>query len=220
MSKCLQCNIEILDETERCPLCKSVLEQTAEMENMYPDVKMMTRKMVHIRNIYLFCAILLEGFLVYINVILDSKTLWSVIPGLGLLYLYMVISYAILGKSGYMSKILVLTMLALAMTIAVDFVIGYRGWSVDYAIPAAILLVNIGILILVIINRRNWQSYIMTQILMILCSLIPIILWLNDMITHPLLCQIAFVDSLAQFLGMVIIGDRRARLELKRRFHI
>ncbi len=39
MSRCRQCNIEVLDETERCPLCHSVLEPTIEVENMYPDVK-------------------------------------------------------------------------------------------------------------------------------------------------------------------------------------
>ena len=37
MSRCKQCNIEVLDETERCPLCHSVLEPTIEVENMYPE---------------------------------------------------------------------------------------------------------------------------------------------------------------------------------------
>ena len=40
MSKCRNCNVEISDETERCPLCGSVLEYTGEVENMYPDVRM------------------------------------------------------------------------------------------------------------------------------------------------------------------------------------
>lgn len=46
MSRCKQCNIEVLDETERCPLCHSVLEPTIEVENMYPDVKIKTRRMM------------------------------------------------------------------------------------------------------------------------------------------------------------------------------
>ena len=32
MSKCRNCNVEILDETEFCPLCHSVLEQTEELD--------------------------------------------------------------------------------------------------------------------------------------------------------------------------------------------
>ena len=53
MSRCKNCNIEVLDETERCPLCGSVLEQTVEVENMYPDVRIRSRKLVFISKIYL-----------------------------------------------------------------------------------------------------------------------------------------------------------------------
>ena len=69
MSKCRNCNVEISDETERCPLCGSVLEYTGEVENMYPDVRVHTRKMTMISKIYLFCALLVEVLLIYINVV-------------------------------------------------------------------------------------------------------------------------------------------------------
>ena len=64
MSRCKQCNIEVLDETERCPLCHSVLEPTIEVENMYPDVKIKTRRMMLLSRIYLFVAIVAEAVLV------------------------------------------------------------------------------------------------------------------------------------------------------------
>lgn len=220
MSRCRQCNIEVLDETERCPLCKSVLEHTIEVENMYPNVRMMTRKLNLISRIYLFCAIIAEVILVYINWVVESKIWWSAITGLSFLYVYMLLRYAILGKSGYRSKIFMSTLIAVLMVIAIDFVVGYRGWSVNYALPAGILLVDVGILFMVFINRRNWQSYIMWQLFMILCSLVPLILWLQGIITHPFAGWMAFAYSVLQFLGMLIIGDRRARVELKRRFHI
>lgn len=221
MSRCRQCNVEVLDETERCPLCHSVLEKTVDVENMYPNVRLINRKLMLISRIYLFCAILIEVLLVYINAeMVDSQIWWSVITGLGFLYIYMVIRYAILGKSGYKSKIIVLTMIAVLMVIAIDFLVGYRGWSVNYALPAGILLVDAGILLLMIANRRNWQSYMMWQIFMILCSLIPIILNFMGIVTAPLVSLIALACSVFLFLGTLIIGDRRARVELKRRFHI
>ena len=41
MSKCRNCNVEISDETERCPLCGSVLEYTGEdvpgCESAHPE---------------------------------------------------------------------------------------------------------------------------------------------------------------------------------------
>ena len=180
MSRCKQCNVEILDETERCPLCHSVLEKTVEVENMYPNVRTMTRRLALLSRIYLFVAILVEALLIYLNVLSDSGMFWSAIPGLAMLYGYLVLRYAILGKSGYKGKIIVLTLIAILMVVAIDFVVGYRGWSLNYALPSAILLVDAGILILMCINRRNWQSYMMWQIFMILCSVVPLVLYAVD----------------------------------------
>lgn len=220
MNRCKQCNVEILDETERCPLCHSVLEKTVEVENMYPNVRTMTRRLALLSRIYLFVAILVEALLIYLNVLSDSEMFWSAIPGLAMLYGYLVLRYAILGKSGYKGKIIVLTLIAILMVVAIDFVVGYRGWSVNYALPSAILLVDAGILILMCINRRNWQSYMMWQIFMILCSVVPLVLYAVGIVTAPLLALLAFAFSAALFLGTLIIGDRRARTELRRRFHV
>ena len=220
MSRCKQCNVEILDETERCPLCHSVLEKTVEVENMYPNVRTMTRRLALLSRIYLFVAILVEALLIYLNVLSDSEMFWSAIPGLAMLYGYLVLRYAILGKSGYKGKIIVLTLIAILMVVAIDFVVGYRGWSVNYALPSAILLVDAGILILMCINRRNWQSYMMWQIFMILCSVVPLVLYAVGIVTAPLLALLAFAFSTALFLGTLIIGDRRAGTELRRRFHV
>ena len=220
MSRCKQCNVEILDETERCPLCHSVLEKTVEVENMYPNVRTMTRRLALLSRIYLFVAILVEALLIYLNVLSDSEMFWSAIPGLAMLYGYLLLRYAILGKSGYKGKIIVLTLIAILMVVAIDFVVGYRGWSVNYALPSAILLVDAGILILMCINRRNWQSYMMWQIFMILCSVVPLVLYAVGIVTAPLLALLAFAFSTALFLGTLIIGDRRARTELRRRFHV
>ena len=220
MSRCKQCNVEILDETERCPLCHSVLEKTVEVENMYPNVRTMTRRLALLSRIYLFVAILVEALLIYLNVLSDSEMFWSAIPGLAMLYGYLVLRYAILGKSGYKGKIIVLTLIAILMVVAIDFVVGYRGWSVNYALPSAILLVDAGILILMCINRRNWQSYMMWQIFMILCSVVPLVLYAVGIVTAPLFALLAFAFSTALFLGTLIIGDRRARTELRRRFHV
>ena len=187
---------------------------------MYPNVRTKTRKLMFASNIYLFCAILVEALLVYINVVSESHTWWSLITGFSFFYGYMLIRYAILGKSGYQSKVVVLTIIAVLLAVAADFVAGYRGWSVNYALPAAILFVDVGIIVLMIANRRNWQSYMMWQIFMILCSVTPLVFSLVGIATSPHLGLIAFAVSLFLFLGTLIIGDRKARTELKRRFHV
>ena len=220
MSKCRQCNLEILDETDRCPLCSSVLEHTIAVENMYPNAKVKTRKWVFMSKVYLFCAIVLEVILYGINYVDNYKIGWSLITGLILLYGYLVIQLTILGQAGHKIKIVLLAAITLVMMVVLDLLIGYKGWSVNYALPTCIIILDIGIAVLMLINRRNWQSYIMWQILMLLVSGAMILLYIFGIMTSPYMMGIAVMCSGMLFLGTLIFGDRRARVEVQRRFHI
>lgn len=220
MSRCRQCKIEVLDETERCPLCGTVLEPTVEVENMYPDIRVRSRKLVFISRLYLFLAVVTEIVLVNICMLSEVQSLVYIIGGLVLLFGYIVIRYAILGTSGYVAKTVVLTIIAVIMLVAVDFFVGYNGWSVNYVFPSGILLIDVGIVLCMLINRKNWQCYLMVQIFMVLCSGVAIILSLVQIITAPMVSVVALNVSIILLLGTVIIGGRRARVELKRRFHI
>ncbi|MCI8313671.1 MAG: zinc ribbon domain-containing protein [Lachnospiraceae bacterium] len=220
MSKCRQCNIEVLDETQRCPLCGSVLEPTVEVENMYPNIRLKSRKLVFISRLYLFCAIAVEIFLINLCMLSEVQSLVYIISGLVLFFGYIVIRYAILGTSGYIAKTVVLTIIAVIMLVAIDFSVGYNGWSVNYAFPAGILLIDVGTLVLMAVNNKNWQSYLMLQIFMVLCSIVAIILNLVHIVTNPIVSIVALNVSVILLLGTIIIGGRRARVELKRRFHI
>jgi hypothetical protein len=86
--------------------------------------------------------------------------------------------------------------------------------------PIAILALDLTLVVLMLVNRRNWQSYMMPQILTILLSLIPVILRKVGPMRSRYLVWIAFFASVVLFVGTLILGDQRARTELKRRFHI
>jgi len=145
---------------------------------------------------------------------------WSVLVGLGLLYVYTVLRYAVLGKSGYRAKTIVLVLLAVLLTVVVDFITGYRGWSVDYVASGGILLVDVIIIVLMIWNRRNWQSYLMWQIAMILFGVIPAVLYLVGLEHNFIMAFLPLIVSVFLFVGTLMIGGRRAGQELYRRFHI
>jgi len=220
MSKCRNCNVEILDETEFCPLCHTVLEQTEELENMYPDARLKTQKLKFATRLFLFCALVVEFILIVIDFNGENQVHWSVLVGLGLLYVYTVLRYAELGKSGYRAKTIVLVLLAVLLTVVVDFITGYRGWSVDYVASGGILLVDVIIIVLMIWNRRNWQSYLMWQIAMILFGVIPAVLYLVGLEHNFIMAFLPLIVSVFLFVGTLMIGGRRAGQELYRRFHI
>ena len=220
MSRCKQCNIEILEPTERCPLCNAVLEKTDDLESMYPDIHQKARAFTMTLRIYGFIAITIELILFTAAFFDLISYLTALIPALFLFYIYMILRFAVVGKSGHRAKVLVLTLLAVAVLVALDYIIGFAGWSITYVLPCAVIAIDIGIVLMIFINKRNLQSYIMPEIFMILVCLVGILLRALDVITNPIASVIALDCSILLFLGTFIIGGRRARMELKRRFHI
>ncbi len=173
-----------------------------------------------ILRIYSFLAIVIQVILLTMAYMDRISYMQCIIPGLVMLYIYLVLHFAVEGKSGHRSKIMVLSLLAVLFLFALDYVIGYNGWSINYVLPSAILFVDIGLILLIFINNRNWQSYLMPELLMVLVSLAGMILYWCGVITFPTAIVAAFDFSVLLFVGTVIIGGRRARTELKRRFHI
>ena len=161
-----------------------------------------------------------ETLLLVINYNTNPLLPWSLVVGIILLYLNTVLRMTLVGKSSLVFKILSLILLAVIMLPVIDYLTGYRGWSLDYVLPSGILALDLVLFVLILINRRGWQSYMMAELVTVLLSVVPIILRMTGIIQFPYLVWIAFAASVFLFLGTLILGDRRARTELKRRFHI
>ena len=220
MAKCRNCNIEILDVSQYCPLCRTVLEADDSLENMYPNERVLIRKFHLLSRIYLFSIIIIEAVLVLINIAVNSEIWWCIISALGLLYSYLVLRYAIIGKSGHRSKASVLILLGVLSAISIDFVLGYRGWSVDFMLPIGILVMDVVLILFILINRRCWHSYIMWLFAMEIISVIPVVLFMNNLENHWYLAFMPLIFTTAILVGVFVIGGRRSMEEVKRRFHI
>lgn len=221
MSKCKNCGVEILDPTEKCPFCHWVLDKDiSDKKAMYPDARIMFRRFHFLENLLLFVSIIAFAIVAAINYMVDPDFLWSAVVGLGLIYANVILRFAVIGKSGYQFKTISLMVIAIGLLIVIDYLTGNHGWALNFVFPSAIILLDLGILILMIINRRNWQSYMMIQILAILISLVPVILFFVGVVSFAPLVVISVAASIFLFLGTLIMGDQRARNELKRRFYI
>lgn len=221
MSKCKQCGVFVRDDADVCPLCKCVLETDGETENKYPDIWAKNHLLKLLIRICLFVMLVTESVLIFLNYIYFDGLYWSVIAGVIFAYIYLTLAYTVsYSRAGYRMKIIVGVAGAVLLLFVIDHVLGNNGWSLNYVFPAALLATDVVVLLLIIFNRKNWQSYLTFQIAMILFSLIPVILSELGYMTFPSFAYIALAVAFFLFLGTVIIGGKRATTELKRRFHI
>nr|WP_308669159.1 DUF6320 domain-containing protein [uncultured Agathobacter sp.] len=197
-------------------------KSTASHDNgtRYPDVKGASRKYRLLENIILFVSIVGQIVMTTVDYMTDREINWSIIVLLVVIYANVTLRLAIVGRNGYIFKIVSTFVFTVLFLEGIDLLTGASGWALTFVFPSAILAMVLATIILMIVNIRNWQSYMMMQLFLVLMSMIAMILVAVKVIWFPYLAMGAMGASLFLFLGTLIIGDKRARTELKRRFHI
>ena len=222
MKKCKRCNIKVNENTDSCPLCRTILTSLNESDYKptYPEIKLNPHKYNIIKRTFIFISILSGITTAITNYLTYNGVMWSVITITAIIYFWIMMAYSIRRNTNIASKILVQVLGAAILTVIMDYSIGYSGWSVNHVIPEIITLANISVLILVIINRMYWHTYVINQIIIAIFGLIPGILYLCGLINVPLPTVIATSTSVIVLLGTIIFGDKSIKSELIRRFHI
>lgn len=219
MKKCLECNLKIYDDAKHCPLCHNLLEEGTG-ENRYPEVEKKRHRMKIAVGIIWLAAIATYTVMRILAVKLDFARAWDGLVGGCLLYLMFTFHVSFLGRRGYQFKMITQTVMGLLVVILIDAILGFNGWSLNYVLPAVFVLIDVAILILMLVNGRNWQSYIPVQILVVLFSLVGVILYGLNIIEVWYPALIGFTVVCVIFVGTLLIGGKRSIQELRRRFHL
>ncbi|MCR4990596.1 MAG: hypothetical protein K6A38_07020 [Lachnospiraceae bacterium] len=231
MNKCPQCGIILYKDTEVCPLCSCVTEvmeddkQKAAVDafsvaSPYPDVYKKTKILRFVLKLVLFIFVVAEAVMVLINYLTPVSYPWSLITGLSLLYIYLFLLYWISHDSGFAAKVGFQMLITMGFLLAIDYLNGMHGWSLQWAIPSIILAGDAIVFILMVLNKSRWQSYLLLLLLMGACSLGILGLFFAGKISSivmPVIC--AGISCLYSF-GALLFGGKTAGYELKRRVHI
>ncbi len=195
MNSCKRCGVAINDETTICLFCGMVLSGDGSgTRSIYPDIRNKTRMLKRLINIASYFAIVL---------------------------VILTLQYSVNKRDGHIKKIFVQMLGAMLLVVVIDFALGFSGWSFNIGIPLIILLLDVIILICMVINFENWQSYLLMQIFTLVMSIIHMVFYMTGIIKNgPLLPWVTFGVSAVIFTSCLVIGDKKAKSELKRRFYI
>lgn len=189
-------------------------------KKMYPEVRYDPAKWKKLVNVFYLTLLALGAVLAVVNYTVAPGIWWSGIAIACMAYSALTVRYSITRHANLGSKIMIQTLGAQALLVIIDNLLGYNGWSVNYAVPSTILFADFAIVFLIIVNRLNWQSYLMYQITMTIFSFIPIVLWALGWITKPLMAIITVILTVLALTLVILMGDRSVKRELIRRFHL
>lgn len=235
MNKCVNCGVWVMDDTEFCPLCQSVVEEIQQSEESreesdflkqigkgapYPDVRRRNRMLQFVMRLVLFLFIVVEVGLVFLNRMFFHEIWWSAICGVAMLYSYICTVYWLRHDSGHASKIGLQLILTILLVVAIDYFSGWSGWSLQWAYPCIVLAGDAVVFILMMTDRKQWYSYTLLLLLIGLFSCGIIGLYLLGRIPHIVLVAVSAGVTFVYLLGTFIFGDRAIKRELKRRFRV
>ncbi|MFA9465529.1 MAG: DUF6320 domain-containing protein [Velocimicrobium sp.] len=229
MKLCKRCNLYVKDQSDLCPLCGELLlddtpDASVEMQSfsMYPPIEFNLGAFHIIRRIFMFLSFLTGIVLFVINYATYdvAPVLWSLISAAAIIYAMLTVYYSILRNSNLASKILVQTIGASVLCIIIDNVIGYKGWSINFVIPALILVSNLVVIVLMIVNPMKRQTYFMYQLTITIFSILSFALCFTPIITKKGFAIVAGITCILSLIGSILFGDKGLKNELIRRFHM
>ena len=229
MKKCTRCGVVVLNDTDVCPLCDTVLQQTQVGEvsdslcsDTYPDIGHKMRRFRLAERICMYVLVMLQLALVIINYYTYTRVplRWSVITGAAIIYIVLTIYDWMNRRAGHITKIYLQVIGLIALILCIDLVTGFHKWSLEYGFPCVILAMDLVIILCMIIDSANWQNYVVMQVFAVLLSVICMILYWTGIIRGVVLPWTTLGVSVILWTGTLIIGDRKATNELKRKFHI
>ncbi len=221
MAKCLRCNVTVNDVTDICPLCHGALytEDRSQQENKYPRARRRS-KMLLAKTMITAIVVLACVLIVQIDFTFFEGFIWFPIPCAGIIYAWLIFRYGVMAGDSHQAKIIVLLTFGVLFTIVIDYMTGFNRWSVNYVIPSGILTADLAMIVSMIVNRKNRQSYVVPMLIIILISLMPEVLWWFGIITKPMLSWIAMIVTISVGFASMLVNEYRSFNEIRRRFHI
>lgn len=186
---------------------------------LYPQ-KLTSKKSDLIVKILLIISLLLAIILTIINKLTVPDIHWAALANAGIIYTWITVIYSINKNTNIAGHVMIQSIAISILSIYIDYRLGFKGWSLELAIPIIIMIANVTMLILTIVSHKKYVRYSIYQLIICLFSLIPIYFMYKHIILNFILSYIALGISAINFILTIILCARDVRDAIIRKFHI
>jgi hypothetical protein len=221
MKHCAECAVQIEGTWQTCPLCETAT--TGEpTRSTFPAIPLnFSRRRVLTILFFSSIAVILGSFAA--QLLFDRepagfgalRSLW-----LGVSAMWLVVLIAIRKRRNVAKNIVYLVVLVGLVCVYWDYLTGWHGWSLSYAVPIVVGSSIIALLITVRVIRMEVGEYIVYSGLTVLFGLIPIVFLVFGWVTHPLPSAICVALSVIALVVLQVYRGAEVRHELAKRLHL
>lgn len=186
---------------------------------IYPQM-LNSKKTNSIIKIGIAVTLFISILLVIINRVITPELHWAAIVNSGIVYVWVTVVYSI-NRNRNMAAHVLLQLVAIAALITyIDYVLGFKGWSINIGIPILIMIANITMLVLTIVSYKKYVQYAICQLIICAFSMLPIFFITEHMVNDKTLSIVATSISVVNFLITICLSAKDVKEAIVRNFHI
>lgn len=219
MKYCSKCQMKVQNQLNNCPLCGQLLESVEfEIERDYPE-QFAKKRRFSIRKSIIFLAMMIISFSFISGIFQDFQWNWVFIITAATLYLTI---SAILGsrvKRNIGPNILTQVIGISALSIIIDYFLGYSGWSLDIIFPLDLMAGTTIITVMILLNSKRFTDLVIYQLMFGLMGIVILAMIYFQVILFRQIAIIGSYYTIITCVGLFFFADRQMIHELKKKFH-
>lgn len=219
MKYCSKCQMKVQNQLNNCPLCGQSLESVEfEIERDYPE-QFAKKRCFSIRKSIIFLAMVIISFSFISGIFQDFQWNWVFIITAATLYLTI---SAILGsrvKRNIGPNILTQVIGISALSIIIDYFLGYSGWSLEIIFPLGLMAGTTIITVMILLNSKRFTDLVIYQLMFGLMGIVILAMIYFQVILFRQIAIIGSYYTIITCVGLFFFADRQMIHELKKKFH-
>ncbi|MDD5984880.1 MAG: DUF6320 domain-containing protein [Turicibacter sp.] len=219
MKYCSKCQMKVQNQLNNCPLCGQLLESVEfEIERDYPE-QFAKKRCFSIRKSIIFLAMVIISFSFISGIFQDFQWNWVFIITAATLYLTI---SAILGsrvKRNIGPNILTQVIGISALSIIIDYFLGYSGWSLEIIFPLGLMAGTTIITVMILLNSKRFTDLVIYQLMFGLMGIVILAMIYFQVILFRQIAIIGSYYTIITCVGLFFFADRQMIHELKKKFH-
>ncbi len=189
-------------------------------KNSYPNLHTRFATFSLMRRVLQAATVFACLFSVLVNFLLTPELWWSFLVLAAAAYTWILVPAWMLRRANVVRVLLFQVMLTCVAMVLVDFVTGYRGWSMNYVVPSILIAGTVISGIVSILDYRNWSHYVFYQVSVCALGLLPLLFYFLGLSKNLPLVLVSVGLGLAGLLCTLFLADKNIKNEFIKRFHV
>lgn len=219
MKYCPRCKVTVRGMTNYCPLCQGKISGE-DTPPFFPTVPTIYEKYKLFFQILALSGIAIAIIAVTVNLILPQTGNWSLLVLLGIGCLWLSVGVSARNLHHVTLVIVNQSILGSLFFVLWDFVVGWKGWSIDYAVPILLMVSLLTMQILIKARGIKTEDYMVCTSFHAFVGLVPLVLFLTGALNQVIPTLICIALSALLLAGMLIFRWGELLEEYHKRFRI